>query len=168
MMTESLTARSKDESTLNIEEIYTKYARMIFQISFSYMKNTADAEDIAADVFVKLISSKKKFQSEEHEKAWLLRAAINLCKNNLKHWRRKTVDINDINESENSTDFYINDTMKAVMDLPERYKAVIYLYYYEGYSTAEIAEILKKPHSTIRVHLHEARKILKEVLEDEE
>jgi len=185
-ITKSLPVHSKEEENAkisysksrSIEEIYEKYSNMIFQVSFSYLKSAADSEDIVADVFVKLINAEPKFQNEEHEKAWLLRTAINLCKNNLKHWRRKTVDIDDIDnideygnlQSENqfNINININDTLKSVMELPERYKDVIYLYYYEGYSTAEIAKMLKKPHSSVRVHLHEARKILKGVLEEDE
>ena len=167
MITESLPARSKEKITQGIEEIYTKYSDMIFKISFSYMKNAADAEDIVADVFVKLIKTGTEFKNEEHEKYWLIRTAINLCKNNLKHWRRKCADIDEYADLQTDDPFNINDTLKSVMELPERYKAVIYLYYYEGYATAEIAKILKKPQSTVRVHLHEARKILKGVLENE-
>jgi len=174
MTTESLQARGEEKVSDEISadnaitEVYKKYNKMIYQVSYSYMKNPADAEDIVADVFVNLIKSGVKFQSGEHEKAWLLRAAINLCKNNLKHWRRKSVDIDGCDNLQSESQFNISDTLKAVMNLPERYKAAIYLYYYEGYTTAEIAQILKKPHSSIRVHLHEARKLLKEVLSENE
>jgi len=168
MITESLPARSKEKISQSIEEVYEKHSGMIFKISFSYMKNAADAEDIVADVFVKLIKLNAKFQNDEHKKAWLLRTAINLCKNNLKHWRHKSIDIDECENLQGECQIKINETLKAVMELPERYKALIYLYYYEGYSTDEIAKILKKPQSTVRVHLHEARKILKGVLEEHE
>ena len=171
MITESLPARSREKFSQSIDETYRKYANMIFQVSFSYMKKATDAEDIVADVFVKLIkrgTKFQKFQNEEHEKAWLLRTAINLCKNNLKHWKRKSVNIDEYENLPTENPFHIDDAFKAVMELPERYKNVVYLYYYEGYATAEIARILKKPQSTVRVHLHEARKILKGVLENEE
>ena len=168
MIIKSLSVHSKEDNANNIEETYAKYSNMIFRVCFSYMKNTADAEDVVADVFVNLIKSGTKFQSDEHEKAWFLRTAINLCKNNLKR-RRKNIDEckNLPSESETENPFEINDILSSVMELPERYKSVIYLYYYEGYSTSEIAKILKKTHSSVRVHLHEARKILKGVLESE-
>ena len=168
MMTESLPARSKEYVSQSIEEIYKKYASMVYRVGFSYLKNTADAEDIAADVFVKLLKSGVKFQSEEHEKAWLLRAAINLCKNNLKSRKRKALDICEYENLQAEDQIQKNEILQSVMELPERYKSVIYLYYYEGYTTAEIARILKKPNSSVRVYLHEARKILKGVLENEE
>jgi RNA polymerase sigma-70 factor (ECF subfamily) len=168
MITETLPARSKEnEKEKNIGEIYKKYANMIYWVSFAYLKNEADTEDIVSDVFVKLMQKDVQFQSEEHEKAWLLRTAINLCKDNLKHWRRKCADIDEYENLPGENPFGKNEILKSVMDLPERYKDVIYLYYYEGYSTEEISKMLKKPQSTVRVHLHEARKILKGVLENE-
>ena len=174
MITKSLPARSEEKNRtacIDIEQIYRKYSNMIYWVSFAYMKNEADTEDIVADVFVKLIKTKNKFQSEEHEKAWLLRAAINLCKDNLKHWRRKVEDIDGFENLQNPQSenlFKTNEILKSVMELPDRYKAAVYLYYYEGYDTKEVAQILKKPQSSVRVHLHEARKILKGVLEENE
>ena len=121
-------------------------------------------------MFVNLIKNKTTFQSAEHEKAWLLRTAINLCKNSLKHWRRKNLNIDDyenLQNPESESPLITDEIFKAVMELPNKYKEVIYLYYYEGFTSAEIAKILKKNHSTIRNHLQEARKILKEVLKNE-
>ena len=165
MVTEFLTAQNAQYSEQSIEAVYERHISMIYRVSFSYMKNTADAEVISSEVFAKLLKTGVKFKNAEHEKAWLLRAAINLCKNNLRHWRRKNENIEDYADLQ--SDNHEDETLQAVMDLPERYKYVVYLYYYEGYTTAEIAEILKKPHSSVRVHLHEARKLLKGVLENE-
>ncbi|MCL2407720.1 MAG: sigma-70 family RNA polymerase sigma factor [Defluviitaleaceae bacterium] len=150
-------------------EVYEKYVDMLFRVCLSYVKDQAEAEDVAADVFVKFLEHRRKrgenFEDDEHVKAWLLRAAINLCKDRLKHWRRKLLDIDDCKyiESPKSSD---NEVLNAVINLPERYKAVIYLYYYEGYSSEEIAGILRKPRSTILNHMSEARKLLKGVLQD--
>jgi RNA polymerase sigma-70 factor (ECF subfamily) len=166
MITESLPARG-EEKILSIDEIYKKYANMLYWVSFSYMKNTADAEDIVADVFVKIIKKSIKFKNAEHEKAWLLRTTINLCKDNLKHWRRECTDIDECKNLNSENLFTENETFTAVMELPNGYKDVVYLHYYEGYSVKEIAKILKKPQSTIKVHLHKARKLLKGVLENE-
>ncbi|MCL1858492.1 MAG: RNA polymerase sigma factor [Oscillospiraceae bacterium] len=158
----------KDKSII-IEEIYERNVNMVYRVSFSYMKNKTDTDDIVSEIFLKLIKTKICFQNEEHEKAWLLRTTINLCKDSLKSLRRKNKNIDDyINtEGENQNQFEIDETFKIVMQLPGRYKDAIYLYYYEGYSTEEIARILKKPNSTIRNHLHEARNLLKGVLENE-
>jgi len=172
-MIKSLPARSeenteKENLSQNIEEIYNRHVNMIYQVSYSYMKNTADTEDIVEDVFVNLLKAKIVFKSAEHEKAWLLRTAINLCKNALKNSRRKNANIDDYENLPSKNLFKESETFRIVMDLPDKYKEVIYLHYYEGYTSAEMAKILKKNQSTIRNHLQEARKILKEVLENEE
>jgi len=150
------------------EDIYERRVSMLYRVCLSYVKNPSDAEDIVADVFVKLLKRGLEFKNSEHEKAWLLRTAINLCKDHLKHWWRGRESIDDHTELESEDQLYDDETLRVIMELPERYKAVIYLYYYEGYSSLEIAEILKKPRSTVLNHLHEARKLMKEVLSDEE
>jgi RNA polymerase sigma-70 factor (ECF subfamily) len=164
MTTKSLPARSEDNYAQNIGEIYDKYAKMIYRLSFSYVKNKHDAEDIISDVFVKLIKSKPDLQNEEHEKAWILRTAVNLCKDRLKRKSRKHASIDEYENLQAPDAADADQTLISVMELPDKYKSVIYLYYYEGYSCEEIAGILKKPHSSVRVHLHKARKLLKEVL----
>jgi len=168
-MVKTLSAENleKDAVSQSIEEIYARNVNMIYQVSFSYMKNKADNEDIVEDVFVNLLKTKIVFENAEHEKAWLLRTTINLCKNSLKHWRRRNANIEDYENSPSENPFKPNETFRAVMELPDKYKEVIYLHYYEGYTSAEIAQMLKRNHSTIRNHLQEARKILKEVLENE-
>ena len=167
-MIESLPLHNDDVSARWFEDAYERNVSMLHRVCFSYMKNAADTEDIVSDVFIKLLRHGAEFQNNEHEKAWLLRTAINLCKDNLKHWWRKRENIADHDYLESENSFHEDETLKIVMELPERYKAAIYLYYYEGYSTAEIADILKKPRSTVLNHLHEARKLLKEVLGNEE
>jgi RNA polymerase sigma-70 factor (ECF subfamily) len=151
-----------------IAEIYERHINMIYLVCSAYMKNPADTEDIAQNVFVNLMKWRGEFQNSEHEKAWLLRTAINLCKNNLSHWRRKQADIADYEHLPDKKEFVIDETLQAIMNLPERYKSVILLYYYEGYTSVEMARFLKKPQSTIRNQLHEARQILKGVLGNEE
>lgn len=161
-------ARGEGASLQNIEEIYRRQFEMVYRISFSYLKNPFDAEDASADVFAKLMKKSATFQNAEHEKAWLIRTTINTCKDSLRHWWRSRADIEDYENLHSDAPFHIDETLKAVMELPTRYKDVIYLYYYEGYTSEEVAGILKKPHSTIRNHLSEARNLLRGVLENEE
>ena len=151
----------------DIGEIYERHYDMLYRVSYSYVKNTEDTKDIISEVFLKLIQKKIEFDNAEHEKAWLLRAAINLCKDYLKHWSRKNEDIGEYTNLEGADPIQENEMLKIVMDLPDRYRDVIYLYYYEGYNSEEIAKLLKKPHSTVRYHLQEAKKYLKGVLENE-
>ena len=167
-MFNSLLARGEDFSVQTSEDIYMRHFAMVYRVCYSYMKNTHDAEDAAAHVFEKLLTHGAVFDNAEHEKAWLLRTAINQCKDQLKHWWRSCTDISQYENLEAESPPRENELLGIILDLPERYKDVIYLYYYEGYSTAEIARLLKKPQSTIRGHMREARILLKEVLKDEE
>jgi len=150
----------------DFELMYERYFDMVYRVCFSYMKTASEAEDLTAEVFAKLLKQRTVFQSDEHEKAWLLRTAINQCKDALKHWWRRRSNIDDCSHLE-SNPLQENHVLEIVLGLPKKYKDVTYLYYYEGYSTTEIAEILQKPHSTIRSHMSEARNLLREVLEHE-
>ena len=169
-MAKPLPARGRDFSSNSpdwFENVYNSHVDMLCRVSYSYIKNTHDSDDIVVDVFLKLLEKRIEFKNAEHEKAWLLRTTVNLCKDRLKHWWRRRKDIDDYRNLAADNRFEDDEILKIVLDLPERYKAVIYLYYYEGYSSEEIADILKKPRSTVLNHLSEARNILKGVLEDE-
>ena len=143
-----------------IELCDDRNADNVFKICYSYMKNKYDAEDIMQDVFMQVINKNPKFENEKHERAWLIVTASNLCKNNLKSWKRKQEDISD-HESELYEETEENNTINIVLNLPEKYKTVIYLYYYEGYSSIEIAKAIDKKESTVRSLLKRGRDILK-------
>ncbi|MFT4143266.1 MAG: RNA polymerase sigma factor [Mobilitalea sp.] len=143
-----------------IAEIYNRHVNTIYRICYTYMKNSSDTEDIVQETFIRLIKFGGSYESEEHEKAWLIRTASNLCKDNLKHWWRKRENLEDYQNIQ-ADNMKNNDTFDVVMSLPDKYKTVVYLYYYEGYTSVEISKILSKPQSTIRNYLHEARNILR-------
>ena len=153
-----------------IAELYERHKETIYRVCYAYMKNAMDTEDVIQDTFCRLIMSGAVFEDTEHEKAWLIRVAVNLCKNALRHWWRKRENIEDYeglrsgNAFEADDVFEIDDVFSVVMGLPGKYKAVVYLYYYEGYDSVEISRILQKPQSTIRYYLSEARKALREKL----
>ena len=129
------------------------------------MKSSAEAEDCAEDVFVKVLTEGFEFNNEVHERKWLTVAAINLCKDRLKGWKRKAVmPIDDEPELAAPEKEDRSDVLEAVLGLPNKYKDVVWLYYYEGYQTDEIAEILGSPPSTIRNRMRDARKLLKDKL----
>ena len=153
--------KSLSRTDNEIAEIYSRHVKTIYRICFTYMKNPADTEDIVQETFIKLIRSAGAFESEEHEKAWLIRTATNLCKDNLRHWWRKRENLEDYENTQGKEQIQLDETLEAVMSLPEKYKTVVYLYYYDGYTSVEIARILAKPQSTIRNYLHEARNILR-------
>ena len=167
-MNQSLSARGKDQRSTQFEEIYHRHFAMVYRVCMSYLKNRDDAEDAAADVFLRLWRSGKTFQNEEHEKAWLLRVTVNRCLDHLKKRDNRHERIDDHVLMQSGDPYAGDETLAAILELPERYKAVIYMYYYEGYTSKEIAEILRKPASTIRSYLQEARQYLKGVLTDEE
>ena len=144
-----------------------KYGDMILRLAYTYMKNMPDAEDAVQEVFLKLLEKTPLFISAEHEKAWIIRVTVNICKNKLKSASaRFTQPIEDAVIPVLDRYDEGNDVLSAVMALPENYRTVIHLYYYEGYSTKEIAGILKKRESSIRSDLHRARAQLKEILKE--
>ena len=148
-------------------EIFERQYKTVYRVCFAYMKSAADTEDAVQDTFCRLIKAAPAFESIEHEKAWLIRTATNVCINSLKHWWRRSENIEDYRDIPALEQVDTDDVFKAVMNLPDKYKSVVYLYYYEGYSNVEIAKTLKKPQSTIRNYLHEARAILRERLGDD-
>lgn len=147
-----------------ITDIYERHKKTVYRVCFTYMKNPADTEDAVQDTFYQLIKTGMPFESEEHEKAWLIRTATNRCKNILRHWWRRRENLEDHENSRGSENVEIDAVFSVVMGLPDKYKTVVYLYYYEGYDSVEIAKILGKPQSTIRNYLHEARSVLREKL----
>ena len=149
-----------------LAELYERHKSTVWRVCFAYLKNTSDTEDAVQETFIRLIKSGPAFESEEHEKAWLIRTASNVCKNMLGHWWRKRESIEQFHDLPDAEKADASDVLEAVTALPDRYKTVVYLYYYEGYTGAEISKMLKKPQSTIRNHLREARIILKERLGD--
>lgn len=160
--------KAMSESLLSVgmefEAFYNRNYKLVYRVCYTYMKNSFEAEDITEDTFVKVLTGDYTFNDENHEKAWLTVTAINLCKDKLKSWwHKRTVPIDEV-EKTGDRGFEIDETLDAVMKLPTKYKDVIYLYYYMGYKTDEIASLLHRPHSTVRNHLMEARKLLKKEL----
>ena len=147
----------------DIEAIYNRQVSTVYRVCYSYLGNRADAEDATQNVFLRLLRSGASFESGEHEKAWLIRVSANLCKDVLKASVRKNVPLDAIPEPEAKPQEY-DATLDIVLSLDEKYKDVVYLYYYEGWSTDQISGALGKPPSTIRSYLSEARALLRERL----
>lgn len=149
-------------------QMYNRHVDTVYRVCFMYMKNRHDTEDMVQNTFIKLMRDQTVFHSEEHEKAWLIRTASNLCKDYFRNWWSKTVGMDKVAEQAVEQPFATDDNFHRIMDLPPKYKTVLYLYYYEGYSTVEIAKMLDKNQSTIRSHLHTARKLLRMEMEGDE
>ncbi|MDD2362838.1 MAG: sigma-70 family RNA polymerase sigma factor [Oscillospiraceae bacterium] len=140
-----------------------KYSNMVRRICFMYLHNREDVEDVFQEVFLKLLQSNITFQSEEHEKAWLCRITINKCKDVSKSfWRKNTESIED--KEIPFEDREESGVLQAVLSLPKRFKEVVYLFYYEGYTAKEIAKILNQKENTVYSNLHRARELLKHEL----
>lgn len=132
------------------------------------LKNESETEDATQNVFIKYMNHEKKFASDEHIKAWLIVTAKNECKNMLKHWfNSKRTPIEEVKER-SYEDKNNNEILEQVMSLDKKYRVPLYLYYYEGYSTLEISDMLGIKHSTIRTHMAKGREKLKILLEEDE
>lgn len=146
-------------------ESYQQHVDMIWHICMSYMKNHEDTEDIVQETFVKLYTYPNTFDSQEHKKAWLIVTSTNLCKDRLKHWwKKKRVSYEKTEFAKEGKEMKVDTTLQAVMQLPGKYRLIIYLYYYQGYDSAEIANLLHKNKSTIRNQLCRARELLKSMI----
>ena len=154
----------------DFDAFYERNWKYIYRLCFTFMKCEADAEDCTEDVFVKILTGNMAFTDQTHERKWLTVTAINLCKDRLKSHARKNVDsiddemTPDIAAPEQEDYSHVRD---AVMALSPDHKDVIWLYYYVGCSTDEIARMLGRPSSTIRNRLKNARNKLKTLLEGE-
>lgn len=141
------------------------YASTVKRICFIHLKNEADTEDICQTVFLKYAMNDKVFDSEAHEKAWIIRVTINACKDLLKSFFRKhTVSLDAYVEQGGVVDAAHSEVLEAVLALPEKYRHVIYLHYYEGYPAADIAEILRINVNTVYTHLTRAKSLLRDEL----
>lgn len=161
---EKAMSESLPRAGMEFEAFYNRNYKLVYRVCYTYMQNCHDAEDMTEDTFVKVLMGNYVFNDENHEKAWLTVTAMNLCKDKLKSWwHKKTIPIDETIEA-GERGFEIDETLDAVMKLPTKYKDVIYLYYYMGYKTEEIADMLHRTHSTVRNHLMEARKLLKKEL----
>ncbi len=152
-------------TTENFDGFYRRNFDLVYRTCYTYMKNKADAEDVCSDVFVKALSGHFSFNDEAHEKKWLVAVSINLCKDRLKAWWKKKTTAIDDDVFEMGKNDSRDETLELILALPTKYKDVVILHYYMGYKTDEIASILKKPSSTVRNNLKEAREILKKDLE---
>src|SRR5665647_313281 len=145
------------------ERLLKEYGNSILRLAYSYLHNMSDAEDALQDVLIQFIKTTPKFENVEHEKAWLMRVSINISKNKITYNKiRKTDELKENLAAEEREDLAM--VWDAVKNLDVKYSEVIHLYYYQGYSTFQVAELLSKNESTIRSLLKRARMKLKAVL----
>ena len=146
-------------------QILDTYGDTILRYAYSYLHNRSDTEEVLQDTLIQFLKTRPVFESDEHEKAWLLRVAGNLCKNRLKYNRlRQTDELREELIAEQRED--LSFIWDAVQALPVQYREVIHLFYREGYSTREISQILGRKEATIRSDLSRGRGKLKELLKE--
>jgi RNA polymerase sigma-70 factor (ECF subfamily) len=139
------------------------YADTVRRICMVHLKSYADTEDIFQTVFLKYILSPVVFENVEHEKAWFIRVTINSCKDLLKSFFRKNiVSLDEVIPIAAETTEEHREVLEAVLSLPLKYRDVVYLHYYEGYTAAEIGKMLNKNVNTIYTLLRRAKGLLRE------
>ena len=154
---------------MQASRLVSQYADMILRISYQYLKQTCDAEDICQSVFLKYLTADICFESPEHEKAWIIRTTINACKDHLKSaFFRRTAPLEEA-ETVAAAPVQMPDTdlLTAMKRLPRHYRISIYLYYYEGYSAREIGTMLGKNEAAINQYLSRGRRNLRTYLTEE-
>ncbi len=149
----------------NAAEVLKKYGDSLMRIAFTYTQNMDDAQDAVQDTLLCYLQKAPAFESAEHEKAWLIRVTINICKNLLTSAYRKTYA--ELDENLSVRDNYSSGLYEAVNSLEPKYRIVIHLFYYEGYSQKEIARIIRLTESAVSTRLQRGRKLLKEKLGDD-
>ena len=149
-------------------QLTTKYIDTVYRVALTRIKNVTEAEDITQTVFLKLYRESKPFVSEAHVKHWLIRVTVNECNKAFRNPFRGAEDIADYANTLHFETPEQSDLFDAVMDLPEKYRLPIFLYYYEDYSTAEISKLLKLPTPTVITRLRRGRERLKQKLEEAE
>ena len=164
--TSSEDALTRQQTNVEAERLLNCYGNSILRLAYSYLHNMNDAEDILQDTFIQYLKTSPVFSNQKHEKAWLFRVAVNLCKNKLAYNRiRETDELEEQLHAEARED--LSFVWEAVKELPDLYREVIHLYHYEGYSTSQIADILDRKESTIRSNLKRGREKLKSILKEE-
>lgn len=157
------------QSEQEVNRAIEKYADMVRRLCLIHLQNSADTEDIFQTVFLKYVLRSMPFESEEHEKAWLIRVTINACRDlRRSFFKSRTVSLDDLVEIPAPMTQSHREVLEAVLSLPRKYKDVVYLHYYEGYTAAEIGEILGKNVNTIYTLMTRSKKLLKEKLEGDE
>lgn len=154
-----------------VHETIVKYSNLVYRLAFARTQNRFDAEDIYQDVFMKLFSEERRFESEEHKKAWLIRTTVNMSINVLKSaWRRYTSLENEALPAKNpgGENIQREKLISALKRLSEKYRVVLYLHYYEELSTDQIAEITGASPTAVRSQLMRGRQKIKRMIEDEE
>ena len=152
---------------LPVEMLVERYHQNLFAVAFNVCKNREDAEEVVQDAFIQYHLKRLDFQSEEHIRAWLIRVTINKAKNAARtFWRRHRTSLEETMAALTFDDQESERLFEAVMDLPQKYRIVVHLFYYEDYSVHEMAELLSLSESNVKTRLSRARAMLRDTLKE--
>ena len=153
---------------LSVDEAFERFGDRTFSAAFSVCRNRADADDAVQDAFIKYFSTGLEYENEEHIRAWLIRVAMNRAKDIAgSFWRRNRVEWEEYMDELPFEEPEDRGLFEAVMRLPDKYRVVIHLFYFEEYSVEEIAKILHSRAGTVKSQLNRGRKLLKNTLKEE-
>ena len=155
----------KRQPDTEAQRLVQTYADLILRLGYTYLKSTHDAEDVCQNVLIKLLQTDRAFESAEHERAWIVRATANACKDVLRSARRRTSVALDAFAEAAAPEVPDSAVLEAVMELSQPFREALYLHYYEGYSPREIARLTKETPATVRKHLSRGRARLHAMLE---
>lgn len=153
------------KSAADVNRVMEAYADMVRRICFVHLKNRHDTEDVFQNVYMKYMLYEGSFESTEHERAWFVRVTINACTDWLRSLsRKKWIPLDALAEESATLDDSSKEILEVILKLPEKYRDVIYFFYYEEYTAVEIAKILGKKENTVYTWLSRAKDILREKL----
>lgn len=162
----SLDTEAKEEVKVQAEDLLDAYGNCILRLAYSYLHNMSDAEDILQDTLITYIKTAPQLTGAAHEKAWLMKVAANLSKNKIRYNQvRRTDELDETLAAKERKDLQF--VWEAVRQLPDHYREVIHLFHYEGYSTAQIAQLLGRKEATVRSDLRRGRMQLRDILKEE-
>ncbi len=145
-----------------------KYIDTVYRVALNGTRNPTDAEDVTQNVFLALLRNRPVLESEDHARFWLIRVTLNECKKLFRSPWRSMAALEDYAQNLAFTEPSHSDVFLAVMSMPVKYRMAVYLHYYEGYSTEEIAALMKIPKGTVCTNLKRGRELLKSLLKEEE
>lgn len=167
--------RSKVDTTeyMTVEEVLSKYSGMVYRLAYARTMNRYDAEDITQEVFMKYMKHQDKLQEEEYRKAWLIRVTINAAKSLLTSaWNRKRVSMEEVEGMLEANAYQKGEAdsglLLEVAKLPDKYRIIVHLFYFEELSVKEISAVMRMKESTVKSHLFRARERLKKTLKEED
>lgn len=150
------------------EDIYRRNIDAVYRVCMLFFKGSrADAEDAAQSTFLKLMKSPVRFENAAHEKSWLIVVASNICRDSLRSGWKTRVQLDEESLQGIPAEESSGDLLRQVMELPDKCKTAVYMYYYDGYTSGEIAEAMGKSRASVWGYLHSGRKLLREALKEE-